>query len=52
MTIGIHSYRDPKQVCQLPGMLMLPMTGDVKGYAINRREWSDLETNEEKEKDI
>lgn len=52
MTIGIHTYRDPKQVCQLPGMLMLPMTGEVKGYAINRREWSDLETNEEKEKDI
>jgi sterol desaturase/sphingolipid hydroxylase (fatty acid hydroxylase superfamily) len=24
MTIGIHKYRDPKQVDQLPGMLMLP----------------------------
>lgn len=49
MTIGIHTYRDPKQVSWLPGMLMLPITGDVKGYAINRREWSKLETDKEKE---
>jgi len=40
MTIGIHTYRDPKQVSWLPGMLKLPMIGEVKGYAINRREWS------------
>ncbi|KPJ94333.1 MAG: fatty acid hydroxylase, partial [Gammaproteobacteria bacterium SG8_15] len=40
MTIGIHKYRDPKQVDQLPGMLMLPFKGEVTGYAINRREWS------------
>jgi len=40
MTIGIHYYRDPKQVDQLPGMLMLPFKGKVTGYAINRREWS------------
>jgi len=51
MTIGIHTYRDPKQVSWLPGMLMLPMTGEVKGYAINRREWSNLKTNKENDKD-
>lgn len=42
MTIGIHKYRDPKEVDQLPGMLMLPFKGEVTGYAINRREWSKL----------
>jgi len=40
MTIGIHYYRDPKQVDRLPGMLMLPFIGKITGYAINRREWS------------
>ncbi|WP_455203481.1 sterol desaturase family protein [Kaarinaea lacus] len=40
MTIGIHKFRDPKQVDQLPGMLMLPFKGKITGYAINRREWS------------
>ena len=40
MTIGIHGYRDPKQVDRLPGMLALPFVGDVSGYAINRRHWS------------
>lgn len=40
MTIGIHKYRDPKQVNWLPGMLALPFVGKITGYAINRREWS------------
>ena len=40
MIIGIHKYRDPKQVEQLPGMLLLPFVGKISGYAINRREWS------------
>ena len=40
MTIGIHKYRDPKQVSWLPGMLTLPFIGKITGYAINRREWS------------
>lgn len=40
MTIGIHTYRDPKQVSWLPGMLALPFVGKISGYAINRREWS------------
>jgi len=41
MTIGIHKFRDPKQVDQLPGMLALPFIGKITGYAINRREWSE-----------
>ncbi len=40
MTIGIHHYRDPKQVDRLPGMLALPFTAPVSGYVINRRQWS------------
>jgi sterol desaturase/sphingolipid hydroxylase (fatty acid hydroxylase superfamily) len=40
MTIGIHKYRDHKQVNQLPGMLALPFIGKITGYAINRRQWS------------
>jgi len=43
MTIGIHGYRDPKQVDRLPGMLALPFVGKITGYAINRREWSQPE---------
>jgi len=39
MTIGIHKYRDLKQVSWLPGMLALPFIGRITGYAINRREW-------------
>jgi len=38
MTIGIHDYRDLKQVSWLPGMLVLPFK-KVKGYVINRRHW-------------
>ena len=37
MTIGIHNYREPRQVSRLPGMLALPFAGKVSGYAINRR---------------
>lgn len=40
MAIGIHQYREPKQVSRLPGMLALPFAGKISGYAINRREWS------------
>lgn len=39
MRIGIHHYRDVKQVSWLPGMLWLPFRGKVTGYAINRRHW-------------
>ncbi|HHH43489.1 MAG TPA: sterol desaturase family protein [Gammaproteobacteria bacterium] len=40
MTIGIHTYKEPKLVAWLPGMLVLPFIGRITGYAINRREWS------------
>lgn len=40
MTIGIDDYREPRLVSWLPGILALPFWGEVKGYAINRREWS------------
>jgi sterol desaturase/sphingolipid hydroxylase (fatty acid hydroxylase superfamily) len=43
MSIGIHKYRDPREVDQLPGMLMLPFKGKITGYAINRREWSNTD---------
>ncbi|HID46098.1 MAG TPA: sterol desaturase family protein [Chromatiaceae bacterium] len=39
MTIGIHNYRDQKQVTWLPGILLFPFRGKVSGYAINRRQW-------------
>ena len=39
MQIGIHRYRDPRQVNQLPGMLLLPFIGRISGYSINRRQW-------------
>lgn len=40
MQIGIHGHNEPREVAMLPGMLRLPFTGKVNGYAINRREWS------------
>ena len=41
MSIGIHTYRDPKLVSLLHGMLWLPFIGKISSYAINRRQWSD-----------
>jgi sterol desaturase/sphingolipid hydroxylase (fatty acid hydroxylase superfamily) len=41
MTIGIRGHRDPNEVARLDGMLLLPFRGEVEGYAINRRYWSD-----------
>lgn len=40
MSIGIHHYRNPKQVNHLPGMLILPFQGKISEYAINRRQWT------------
>lgn len=39
MSIGIHGYRDLRQVGWLPGMLWLPFVGKITEYAINRRQW-------------
>ena len=41
MNIGIHTYRDPRLVSWLHGMLWLPFVGEINSYAINRRQWSD-----------
>jgi sterol desaturase/sphingolipid hydroxylase (fatty acid hydroxylase superfamily) len=47
MTIGIHEYRQLKQVCWLPGLLSLPFVGKVSRYAINRRTWNEKELDNE-----
>jgi sterol desaturase/sphingolipid hydroxylase (fatty acid hydroxylase superfamily) len=39
MVIGIRGHTDPQEVARLEGMLMLPLRGEVEGYAINRRDW-------------
>jgi sterol desaturase/sphingolipid hydroxylase (fatty acid hydroxylase superfamily) len=39
MTIGIDTFREPRQVSWLPGILVMPFIGKVTGYAINRRRW-------------
>lgn len=39
MTIGIRTFRDPKQCDGLAGMLAMPFVGQVSDYAINRRSW-------------
>jgi sterol desaturase/sphingolipid hydroxylase (fatty acid hydroxylase superfamily) len=49
MIIGIHKFRDSKQVNWLPGMLMLPFKGKISDYAINRRQWN--EVNEDRDSD-
>jgi sterol desaturase/sphingolipid hydroxylase (fatty acid hydroxylase superfamily) len=41
MIIGIHGYRQPREVSWLPGLLTLPFRGQIVGYAINRRQWAD-----------
>ena len=40
MTIGIRTFRDPKQCERLPAMLWLPFAAPVTEYAINRRQWN------------
>ena len=39
MTIGIDTFRDPVHCVKLPGLLLMPFTGKVTEYAINRRRW-------------
>ena len=41
MTIGIRDHCDPREVARLVGMLLLPFRGEVTGYAINRRNYSE-----------
>lgn len=47
MTIGIHKYRELREVSWLPGLLALPFRGRVTGYAINRRQWTAGKTTDE-----
>ena len=35
MTIGIKTFRDPKEVTWLSGLLLLPLRGKVEGHAID-----------------
>ena len=46
MTIGIHKYREPKQVAWIHGMLVLPFIGGVSEYAINRRTWNQADNED------
>jgi len=39
MTIGIRTFREPRQVTWLPGILAMPFIGRITAYAINRRQW-------------
>ena len=41
MIIGIRGFAEPRVCDNILGMLMIPFSGDVKGYAINRREWDE-----------
>ncbi len=43
MTIGIHGFREPRVCDRLPGMLMIPFSGSINSYAINRRGWQEDE---------
>ena len=47
MTIGIHKFRDTKDVTWLTGMLTLPFRGKISDYAINRRQWGDADENKQ-----
>lgn len=38
MVIGLKDFRDPRQVDQLPGMLMMPFLKRIGKYSINRPE--------------
>lgn len=40
MVIGIHTFRDIKQVSWLPNILMLPFKSKVGDDAINQRKWN------------
>ena len=48
MTIGIHKFRDTKQVSWITGMLTLPFKGKISEYAINTRNWAAQEVEQGK----
>ncbi|MDH5633898.1 MAG: sterol desaturase family protein [Gammaproteobacteria bacterium] len=46
MMLGIRTFREPKQASWITGMLLMPFVGTVSDYAINRRQWT---ANEEQQ---
>lgn len=46
MAIGIHDYKEPRDVTWLYGLLALPFRGRISDYAINRRQWTGPENSE------
>jgi sterol desaturase/sphingolipid hydroxylase (fatty acid hydroxylase superfamily) len=47
MTIGIHGFKQPRDVSWLPGMMLLPFRGRISDYVINRRQWSSEKVDRE-----
>jgi sterol desaturase/sphingolipid hydroxylase (fatty acid hydroxylase superfamily) len=43
MTVGIRGFREPRVCDKLTGMLMIPFSGNINSYVINRREWDEHE---------
>lgn len=41
MTIGIRNFRTTRQSSWITGLLLMPFTGKVNGYTINRRQWTE-----------
>lgn len=50
MTIGIRTFREPKQTAWLNAILTMPFTGKISGYAINRRQWAQQINQENSDK--
>ena len=46
MTIGIHTFRDPKLTSWITGMLVIPFIGKMSGYVINRRIWNNNDSSD------
>ena len=47
MEIGIRGFSSPQQTNWLHGLLLMPFTGKISGYTINRREWNGDNKTEE-----
>ena len=48
MTIGIHKFKQTKDVSWITGMLTLPFKGEMSGYTINRRSWGEEQDDSDK----
>lgn len=51
MTIGIHKFKNTKDVSWITGMLILPFKGKMSGYTINRRSWGDEPVDDKDQND-